>query len=299
MSVSDVDQPDLPAHNYALRLEYDGSHFAGFQRQAPGVPTVQEALEQAIGVVTRQPITIHCCGRTDSGVHATGQIAGFRLYEPLADARRFIHSVNGLLPEAIAVTRLIVVPADFHPRFSCVAREYEYLIWNGQYRPVHWRKHALWIRDPLDLDDLNARFTEISGYNDYAAFTRAEHKDEGTIRYLPLADFRYLDDPLGGEGRLVAFRVRGNAFLHNMIRILAGTAIDYTQGKLRHSLLEILSSRDRRLAGRTAPSEGLYFREAYYRSLPGVTGLAVLDDFPDFRAEARRSHAERLRERGQ
>lgn len=275
-------------YNYALRVEYDGSQFSGFQRQSPGVPTVQAALEKAISVFTRETVTISCCGRTDAGVHATGQMAGMILSQPIQEMRRFVYGVNGMLPDAVSIQRCIPVPREFHPRFSCVAREYEYLIWNGRSRPVHWRQHSLWIRDPLDLPWLNQRFQEIVGYNDYAAFTRAECRDEGTIRFLKQADFRYLEDPLtGSQQQLVAFRVLGNAFLHNMIRILVGTALDLTQNKLTTDLPGILASRDRKLAGRTAPAQGLYFREAYYRTIPGVSGLSYLDDFPDFRAAIR------------
>ncbi len=279
-----------PGQHYALRVEYDGSRFSGFQRQAPGVPTVQAALEEAIKVFAREAVTVSCCGRTDAGVHATGQIAGIVLSRPISEIRRFVYGVNGMLPDAVSIQRCIPVPPEFHPRFSCVAREYEYLIWNGPNRPVHWREHALWLRDRLDLEMLNERFAEIVGYHDYAAFTRAEHidADGGTVRYLKSIDFRYVPDPLtGSRNELVAFRVLGNAFLHNMIRILVGTALDLTQNKLSLDLPGILASRDRKLAGRTAPAQGLYFREAYYRSIPGVTGLACLDDFPDFRAAAR------------
>ncbi|MCR9142483.1 MAG: tRNA pseudouridine(38-40) synthase TruA [bacterium] len=294
-SQTDANSDRTHLHRYALRVEYDGSKFSGFQRQAPGVPTVQGALEEAIRVFAREDVNVSCCGRTDAGVHATGQIAGIALSKPVSEIRRFVYGVNGMLPDAVSIQRCIPVPVDFHPRFSCVAREYEYLIWNGPHRPVHWREHSLWLRDRLDLEMLNERFAEIVGYHDYAAFTRAEHKDEGTVRFLKRIDFRYVPDPLSGSDReLVAFRVLGNAFLHNMIRILVGTALDLTQKKLSLDLPGILASRDRKLAGRTAPAQGLYFREAYYRSIPGVEGLSYLDDFPDFRQALREARGDAL-----
>ena len=270
---------------YALRVEYDGGLFAGFQRQSAELPTVQAALETAIGTFAREPVTISCCGRTDAGVHATGQIAGIVLSRPILEIRRFIYGVNGMMPDSVSIQACIPVPPEFHPRFSCVAREYEYLIWNGPNRPVHWRGHALWVRDRLDLEFLNRNFQQIIGYHDYAAFTRAECRDLGTIRYLDRAEFHHRPDALvGSENDLVVFRVRGNAFLHNMIRILVGTALDLVQDKLSASLPDFLASRDRTLAGRTAPAHGLYFREACYRTIPGVVGLTYLDDYPDFRA---------------
>jgi tRNA pseudouridine38-40 synthase len=136
----------------------------------------------------------------------------------------------------------------------------------------------------MDLARLNQQFEAIPGHHDYGAFTRAEYRDEPTIRYVDQAKFRYLTDPISGStDELVGFRIRGNAFLHNMIRILVGTALDLTRGKILDDPGAILASKDRLRAGRTAPAHGLYLRAAYYRSIAGVHCLRYLDDFPDFR----------------
>ncbi len=269
---------------YAIVVAYDGTPFAGFQRQA-GSPTVQEELERAFAVVLRQPVSMLACGRTDSGVHATGQVASFEA-EPIPDLRRAYLSVNAVLSDSVRVESITAVPDDFHPRFSCVAREYEYLIWNEHMLSPHIRGRALWFRTPIPIDDLQGELSELYGERDWAAFTRVEHKDKKTIRYIDRIVLSHVPEPITG-GRLVSLRIRGNAFLHNMIRILVGTVLDRTRGKVHRRLLQIREDGDRLGSGHTAPAHGLYFRTAFYDPIPGVSTLATLSDYPRFRRDPR------------
>lgn len=265
---------------YAIVVAYDGTPFAGFQRQA-GSPTVQEELERAIGIVLRSPVTILPCGRTDSGVHATGQVASFDS-DPIPDLRRAYLSINSVLSNAVRVESISAVPDDFHPRFSCVAREYEYLIWNAHTLSPHIRGRALWFRTPIHIDEMQSELSELYGERDWAAFTRFEYKDKKTTRYVDRIVLKEVPEPVT-SGRLVSLSIRGNAFLHNMIRILVGTVLDRTRGKINRRIVEIQREGNRLLSGQTAPAHGLYFRTAYFDPIPGVTTLATLSDYPRFR----------------
>lgn len=267
----------------ALVLEYDGAKFSGYQFQN-GAATVQGELERALGVALRENVRTNCAGRTDAGVHACAQVASFLATGPV-DAYRLLRSLNALLPPAVRVRRVCLAPLSFHPRFDCIAREYEYLVWNSPAPSALWRDRALWLRRPLDIEALNAQLQEILGERDFAAFTRHEYREEGTVRFLHSAQWRRsVDAPMcGPESALLSLRILANAFLHNMIRILVGSMADISQGKCKQSVAEMLGGRSRLGAGQTAPAHGLYLRRAIYRSIPGVEGLDFDDELPDRR----------------
>ena len=282
---------------YALIVQYDGAAFAGFQLQQ-NIPTVQGELEKALATALREKVILHVSGRTDTGVHASGQVVSFACSREYIDEYRLLSSLNALMPDSVSAMGLTPVPSDFNARFSCVAREYEYLIYNGPMRSTHWKDRALWLRNPMDLTFLNAELQTILGQRDFGAFTRAAYRDETTIRYIDRASIEYIPDPLTGSDDLVSFKIRGNAFLHNMIRIIVGTLVDLTRGRLEGSLLDIVESKDRLRAGQTAPSMGLYFRRAYYHPVPAFDGkevrhLRISPDYPLFgkRGEANRQKA--------
>lgn len=274
----------MASASYALIVEYVGTAFHGFQFQ-DGPRTVQAELEQALAVFLREEVRLSCCGRTDAGVHATGQVVGFRCNAPGLEEHRLLTGLNALLPDDLIVRRMTPVPVDFHPRYSCLAREYEYLIWNDAFPPGLWRDRVWWFRKPLPVAELNAELQEIVGHRDFQAFTRVERRDDTTWRYVDLATLESLERPPAVDPavNLVRFRIRGNAFLHNMVRILVGTLVDRADGKLKARLPEILASGDRLQAGQTAPAQGLYFKHAYYAPDPGRRHLRTLDDYPVFR----------------
>lgn len=183
---------------------------------------------------------------------------------------------------------------DFHPRFSCIAREYEYLFWTLERSPF-WRNRAWMIRDDLDVDTLNVELQAIRGEQDFQSMTRSEHADTITQRYLQSAVLERLPDPYTGQGNLVRLTVLANAFLHNMIRILAGTIVDRSRGKIG-PIADVLSARQRTAAGQTAPAHGLYFKQAYYPEGFGLPSLSIPEDHPLMQIHARR--IQRFRETG-
>lgn len=268
-------------HHYALLVEYRGDSFAGFQLQ-DGCRSVQGELERAIGILIKEQVRIDGSGRTDSGVHATGQVAAFYSENPLPEINRSIHALNAILEDDVKIRHITEAPDWFHPRFSCLAREYEYLIWNAPYLTPQWKGSAIWVREPLDLQLLNEELAELRGENDFVSFTRMENAHKITNRYVDTIELRRLSDFFGEEGELISFHIRGNAFLHNMIRILVGTLLDRSRGKIDRTMGEVLAGRDRNLAGHTAPAVGLYFRRAYYPPSSDLPGFATLEDYPRF-----------------
>lgn len=264
---------------YALLLAYDGGRFSGFQIQN-NARTIQVELERAMRIVLRETVRVQCSGRTDAGVHATGQVVSFHTHHAIEDGGRFCHSLNSLLPTAIVALQCCAAPSHFNARFSCMAREYEYLIYNGPVRPGFWQGRCLWVREPLDLPALNSELQSILGEQDFAALTRTQYREETTLRYLDIAEFRQIEDALTRMHPIFALRVRANAFLHNMIRILVGTLLDRARGKLDTPLLDIIKSGDRKQAGFTAPPSGLYFRTAYYP--PEFAQVPCLQILPDY-----------------
>lgn len=277
---------DPVGYRYALVCEYDGGDFAGFQTQKDR-PTIQAALESALSTVLRTEIRVQCAGRTDAGVHASGQVVSFSTPDNVEDCDRLLRSLNALLPPAIAVQKVIDVPPRFHARFSCVAREYEYLIWNRPERSVHLRGRALWFRNPLPVEELDRELQEIRGERDFVALTKMEYRGESTIRYLDRISLFRSENSLNRSTGLVILQIRGNAFLHNMIRILVGTLLERSRGRIRGTVREVVDSGNRLLAGPTIGPEGLYFRRAYYQSVSGAVRLPLLDDYPVFRVNNR------------
>ena len=243
---------------YALVIEYNGSNYAGFQIQK-NAATVQEQLEKSLAVVLRQFVRISFAGRTDSGVHASGQVISFISQNPISTQKLGL-KMNGLLPKDIAVRAVTQVQDDFHPRYSCLAREYEYIIWNHPLRRAFWRKQALWLKQklPTTIEKLNLELATIIGNHDFRALTPKTNLQDTYIRRVYAASFHK-------DKELVRFRIIANAFLHNMVRILIGTLI-YNKADEQNSLSlkEIISSKDRLRAGPTISPIGLYFRKAYY-----------------------------------
>ena len=235
-----------------LIVEYDGTELGGWQRQA-NAPTVQGHLEQALATLLQHEVTVAGASRTDAGVHALGQVASFRTSRPIP-----VHGVrrglNSLLPPAIAVTDATEVGDDFHPRFSATGKRYRYLILARPDRSPRWARWAWHRPQPLDVDAMTAATAGFVGEHDFAALRAAGCTAHTTIRRIDrVALSRLADDPA-----VLAVDVEGNAFLRNMVRILAGTLVDVGEGRLTAAQIpEIIASRDRTRAGQTAPGHGL------------------------------------------
>lgn len=255
---------------YALKIAYDGREFGGFQIQELRT-TIQSELERVGQIVLREKIQILPAGRTDAGVHATGQVCHLDLTKPLTD--KLVHSWNAVLPSSIRVMSAGEVDDDFHARFSCLARSYEYLLTN--HKSPHLEKRALYVHTPIDWEKMNPELAAIQGENDFKAFCKMGELK--TIRFLDKVCILPFTDPVSGL-ECYSFQIRANAFLHNMVRIIVGTTLDRIRGRIKMPLSELLLGRDRTLAGVTAPAHGLYLRNAYY---PKKYQSAGLSTFPD------------------
>ena len=241
---------------FKLILEYDGTSYAGWQRQ-PGLPTVQAALEDAIQKVTQTHIPVIGAGRTDAGVHALGQVVSFRSDKPLSP-RDWRRALNAHLPADISVQAAESMPDDFHARYSAKTKQYEYRILNQLERPALERNRTWHIYGPLNLDAMRQAAVCLIGKQDFASFQGHPTDTTDTI-----CDLQRLD--LVQEGSLVRIQFLGDRFLKQMVRAIVGTLVEIGQGKHPpQAMKEILDAKDRRAAGYTAPSQGLYLVEVRY-----------------------------------
>jgi tRNA pseudouridine38-40 synthase len=249
-----------------LVVEYDGTDLCGWQRQANG-PTVQQHLEEALANLLTHQVAVTGASRTDAGVHARGQVASFRTERPipLHGIRR---GLNSLLPDSIAVREASEVADDFHPRFSATGKHYRYTLLTRPERSPRWRRYAWHHPEPLDLAAMREGARHLLGEHDFSAFRAA-----GCTAKTPHRRVDAIDLDAGNPERLVV-DVRGNAFLRMMVRILVGTLAEVGTGRIAPGqVAEILASRDRTRAGKTAPAHGLELIEVRYdgvRPRPGT-----------------------------
>ena len=247
--------------NIKLTIEYEGTHYLGWQRQPQGM-TVQQALEEAIERVTGVVTSVTGAGRTDARVHARGQVANFRTESKLA-VERLQGALNAVLPRDIVVLTAEDVSDDFHSRFSAQSKLYQYTIWNGRVRPALDRKFAWHLRWPLDLERMQEAANLLLGKHDFAGFESANAESNTTVRTVSHASWKR-EDP----SKLI-FAIEADAFLYNMVRAIVGTLVDVGRGKVpTQRVAEILESGDRRLAGPTAPPHGLCLMAVRYPPLP-------------------------------
>lgn len=241
----------------ALGIEYDGSAYHGWQRQGHESATVQEVLEAALSKVANHPVTVICSGRTDAGVHGVGQVVHFETTAERS-SRAWIHGGNASLPDSIAVRWAKIVPDEFHARFSAYARRYCYVIYNHPVRPALGMKHLTWQYRPLDVDAMKEASKALVGTHDFTSFRAL-----GCQAKSPIKTVHELE--LEQKGPLILMTVRANAFLHHMVRNIAGVLMAVGTGKAPVGWVEeVLAVRDRAKGGVTAPPFGLYFMEAQY-----------------------------------
>ncbi|HEX6235915.1 MAG TPA: tRNA pseudouridine(38-40) synthase TruA [Acidimicrobiales bacterium] len=247
--------PSAPLVRVRMTVAYDGSGYHGFAPN-PGVSTVGGALRDAIAKVLRTPVDITCAGRTDTGVHAWGQVVSFdapaERFDPLALQR----SVNRMCGPAIVVRDVAPAPADFDARRSAVSRTYRYTIVN---RPVPdpFLRHVAWhVDEPLDIDLLRLGCDPLVGERDFSAFCRRPKRRDGGSTSL-VRTVRRAGWCEAGDG-VLRFEIEADAFCHQMIRSVVGTLVDVGLGRRKAGdLLDILRSRDRSRASPLAPPQGL------------------------------------------
>ncbi|MGG3029776.1 tRNA pseudouridine(38-40) synthase TruA [Bacillus stercoris] len=239
-------------------ISYDGHLFNGYQVQ-PGKRTVQNELEKALAVLhkSKERIPVVSSGRTDSGVHAAGQVIHFDT--PLAiPAERWPYALNALLPDDIAVKQAEITDDGFHARFSAVKKEYRYFVYTEKHPDVFKRHYAYHFSYRLNVQDMREAAKHLIGTHDFTSFCAAKTEVQDKVRTIYELDWTEADDGL-------QMRITGSGFLYNMVRIIVGTLLDAGIGKISpDDVKSMLEAKDREAAGRTAPGHGLYLWNVYY-----------------------------------
>ena len=249
--------------NIKLTVAYDGTHFSGWQVQSRD-RSVQGDLEKALSNLHGRPLALTGAGRTDSGVHASGQVANFFTDKDNIPAHKFREALNSQLAQDVRVLESQEVAASFHSRRDAVVRRYEYRLWAGSPPPPHVAPYVWKLRKMPPLALLDSMAAEIVGIHDFSTFAAARDPSPSKVREVFQAAFI----PRGEE---VIFRISGNAFLWRMVRSLLGTIVDLSQrGGDAGDMRGILSSRDRFKAGPTAPPTGLFLTKVMYGEDRGV-----------------------------
>jgi tRNA pseudouridine38-40 synthase len=248
----------MTTRNIALRLEYDGTRYHGWQRQKNAL-SIQQVLEEALGRLTGEQIRLIASGRTDAGVHALGQVVNFHTSGGLP-LKAFEDGANSMLPWDIAILEAREVPPEFHARKSALSKTYEYRILNRRRRsPLH-HHCGWWLSGDLDLEAMAAAAALLPGEHDFSAFRASGGGSLNPVRRIAAARWRT------HPGGWLIFTITGNGFLRGMVRSLVGTMAAVGQGKTAPSLLgDLLKNRERPLAGPTAPPQGLFLVEVEYR----------------------------------
>ncbi len=257
--------PSSPQVNFAATLSYNGQPFSGFARQ-PGQLTVQGSIEEALELLFRRPVETVCAGRTDSGVHARGQVVNFQVAQSELRGRtafKLQRSLNALTHDDISIKSLREVPAEFSARFSATMREYHYFICTDAYAPLLMRNFCWHIPKQLDVEAMRAAAQYLIGEHDFKSFCMAASA-EGKSTNRNVFSITVEPQQLWGEN-LVVITVKGNAFLHSMVRTIVGTLVAVGLGRRKPEWVsEVLEARNRSAAGENAPAQGLVFWEVSY-----------------------------------
>lgn len=249
----------------ALVVEYDGSQYHGWQAQ-PGLHTIQLALEQALSKVADENISIVCAGRTDTAVHATNQVIHFDS-EKERSIRAWYHGANSFLPKDICVKWGKEMPQEFHARYSAQSRRYRYVIYNGSIRPALLRSNMTWQYRQLDHRLMHQAAQSLLGERDFTSFRSVECQSKTPMRTIHTIQVTRVSD-------LILIDITANAFLHHMVRNIAGVLMAVGSGKQAVEwVFDVLESKDRRKGAETAPPYGLYLVQVNYPEQFGVLNL--------------------------
>ena len=240
-----------------LVIEYDGTGYFGWQRQARG-PSVQQTIEDALRGLTGEKNILHAAGRTDAGVHAMGQAAHFDT-ESRIPPEKFSFALNGILPADIRIKDSSLADESFHARFDAKQKHYRYVMHNAPQASAILRNQSMHVPYQMDLEKMRRAAAYLIGTHDFAAFAGSPCNVKTTVRTVYSIDITQ-------SGSLVVIDVIGNGFLYNMVRIIAGTLLYAGIGKLLpEDIPAILESKDRHRAGSTAKPQGLFLVEVRYK----------------------------------
>lgn len=243
--------------NIKLLIEYDGTNYRGWQVQPDG-PTIQGMLEEKLSRLTSERIHVIGSGRTDSGVHALGQVAHFRTQSQM-DTRMIQRALNSLLPPDIVIREVEEVDEGFHARKQSKSKVYEYRILNRNLRSVFHRGYVWHIPQKLNLAEMKKATQSLIGEHDFSAFRTVGSPTRTTVRRVIRGEWKR------GRDDLIRFEIEANGFLKQMVRSIIGTLVEIGKGRMKATdFRKILNSKDRKEAGPTAPAQGLFLKEVKY-----------------------------------
>lgn len=235
----------------ALGIEYMGAGFNGFQKQTSTSNTVQEYLESALSDIAQEDITLVCAGRTDAGVHATGQVVHFDTLSTRPD-KAWVLGANTKLPDEVRIHWAKRVGPEFHARFSAASRTYRYIFYCGKVRPATLGNAVSVFSYSLDFSSMSDASEELVGVHDFSSFRSSQCQANNPNRCIE--SIRWYE-----QGGLHVMEIKANAFLHHMVRNIVGTLLEVGKGQRNRAWVrDVLAARDRREAGPTAPPLGLY-----------------------------------------
>ena len=243
-------------YNYKIIVEYDGTNFVGWQQQENG-KSIQAALQEAAFKLSGEKVTIFGAGRTDAGVHAYGQVASFTINKKIeTDVIR--DGLNQhLRPHPISVQKAELVDSKFHARFSAIKRWYEYKIINRR-PPLTIDTNRAWcVYKKINVEKIKTESSSFLGKHDLNAFRSAHCQSKNSIKTIE-------DIHIKHEGEKIIFNVCAKSFLHSQVRIMVGTLVDIAKGNIDKTIIDIINSKNREIAGQTAPAHGLYLKKIYY-----------------------------------
>lgn len=245
--------------NLLLKIKYDGRDFNGWQVQDE-LRTVQSVFQETLWDVLKERVSVRGCSRTDSGVHANEFCVSFKT-ECNIPCEKLPIALNVKLPPDIAAFECLQMPDDFHARYDCKGKQYRYLILNSQLRDPFWYSRALWYKYPIDAEFLNEQAQAYLGTHDFSAFCSANSDVLSKVRTVSQCNVRRLPD----NADMVEFTVTADGFLYNMVRIMVGTLLHISAGRIKpDSIADIIESKDRERAGFTAGACGLYLNKVLY-----------------------------------